>query len=86
MDDIIDKELTVADAAILERIKADYFVNNQAHVDVDVEGQSLNDDKQFVFGCRAGPGIQVSNLIHEMAHLAVLMLHGDSILVSRGAS
>ncbi len=55
---------------LLERVKSDYFLNNQVHVDIKVEGQSLNDNKQFVLGCRAGPSVEISNLFHEMGHFA----------------
>lgn len=58
------------DKVALETIKNDFFVGNPVSAIVDFEGQGINEQGDYVLGCRAGPSIHISNLIHEMAHLA----------------
>ena len=56
----------------LERIRQDYFSNplHPIKIDVEVEGQFIDDNKNFLIGCIAGPSSSIENLIHEMAHFA----------------
>lgn len=48
----------------------DFFQGHPVSLDMDLEGQSIDEQGNFILGGRAGPGVEVSNLVHEMAHLA----------------
>lgn len=69
MDRIFDKPEDI-DQTLLERVKQDFLLNNPVVVNVNGEGQRLDDEKRFILGCRAGPSVLVTNLLHEMCHLA----------------
>jgi hypothetical protein len=59
------------DKNALEVVQRDFFDGNPVTIDVGIEGQRLDrEGGNYVLGCRAGPGIHISNLYHEMSHLA----------------
>jgi len=69
MDRIYDDPADI-DRQLLDRVIAEYFEGQPVRVSVDVEGQRLTEDGLYLLGCRAGPSVEVENLLHEMAHLA----------------
>ncbi len=65
--------LSVSEGLIIERIAADYFPDDHrfpVRISYKLEGQALDKEGRFLLGCKAGPTIEASNLLHEMAHFA----------------
>lgn len=58
------------DKVMLERITKDFFDDTVVTYTIGMEGQRTDEDKRIVLGCRAGPSVSVTNLLHEMSHLA----------------
>lgn len=69
---IMEHILSINDTKILEIIKQNFFVGNPVVIDIELEGQRLDDQRNIILGCRAGPSLGVDSLLHEMAHLAQL--------------
>lgn len=63
-------KLSPEDIVILGRIQKDFFYDNPVVCEIDLEGQSIDEEGRYVLGCRAGPHVGVENLMHEMGHLA----------------
>ena len=56
--------------SLLASIEAAFFNSNPfLRLDVDVEGQTVDDNGVVTLGCRAGPERDVWSLLHEMSHL-----------------
>lgn len=62
----------VIDEHVILQVQRDYFSTEKSPVCVSMnfEGQGINDSGQFILGCRAGPEIAATHLLHEMAHFA----------------
>ena len=54
----------------MELVEDDFFVGNPVHLSLSLEGQGLTGDGEYLLGCREGPEMSLTNLLHEMAHLA----------------
>lgn len=65
-DSIFDKDLPAAEVPLFEELVKRYF-RGPLKADVHTEGQQV-EDGFLTLGCRAGPGISVKNLLHEMSH------------------
>lgn len=61
-DAVIDKP------EVLANIQSEFFKNSVIQLQTDREGQSV-DNGNVIIGCKAGPSLEVSNLLHEMSHL-----------------
>lgn len=64
----------------LDQIKTLFFKNSPILIKESLEGSLVNDQKQLVLGCRAGPVEDVDNLLHEMGHFIEIPDH--RILIS----
>jgi len=69
MDSLFDDPESI-DKLALEQIHRDFFDHNPIQIKVELEGQRLAENGDFILGCRAGPSIHICNLYHEMAHFA----------------
>lgn len=67
---LIMSDATPSDKKWLEILGKDFFAGNPVSFNIKLQGQGLDTQENFVLGCRAGPVIDASNLIHEMGHLA----------------
>jgi len=54
------------------QVRKDYFGNSKfpIQIKVNLEGQGLDENGNFVIGCMAGPSCELANLFHEMGHFA----------------
>lgn len=66
---MFDQNLPTEQIPLFKRLQKLFFKDNTVIIKIRKEGQSLYGNK-FVLGCRAGPQINITNLFHEMAHLA----------------
>lgn len=62
-----DKTLSEDDTKLLKKVKKEFFTNTVIKVVTDLEGNTF-DGKTLQFGCKAGPGLDINNLFHEMGH------------------
>lgn len=69
MDDIFQNTINPEHLGILCE---EFFKGNPVSISKELQGQGLDENSNFVLGCSAGPSTDVSNLIHEMSHLAEL--------------
>lgn len=67
MNNIFDQALPKDQEALFAVIQQRFFRDSPIIVDIHHEGQKV-DGGIITLGCRAGPGINVSNLLHEMSH------------------
>jgi hypothetical protein len=56
--------------ATLKHLARRYFIGNPVKICQKFEGQGITADNCFKLGCVAGPSVELSNLLHEMCHLA----------------
>lgn len=61
-----DKEID--NPKLLDTLKAEFFTSSVVRAELSLEGQRIKDNA-IVIGCRAGPSLIVTALIHEMCHL-----------------
>ena len=61
--DIIDQEKL----ALIQKM---FFEGQPVSTQVELQGYVIGEDGNYCLGCQSGPRIHVSNLIHEMCHLA----------------
>lgn len=69
-DFVFDRHVPENQLDLLERVKTEFFVGNPVSIDIQLEGQSLDDNGNYILGLRAGPVIDITHLFHEMGHLA----------------
>ena len=67
---MFNRKLNNEQLILLEKVKVDYFTNPIIQIKIDVEGQTLDENKNFLIGCFAGPSCEIENLFHEMGHFA----------------
>jgi hypothetical protein len=53
----------------LSQVIDDWFDGHAVSAEKAFSGQGLNEGGGFKLGCRAGPFVCVTNLLHEMGHL-----------------
>jgi hypothetical protein len=67
---IFDSGLMERERPLLEAVEKEFFSNSPIHYSIDIEGQKLNEEREYVLGLLAGPCIRVDHLFHEMGHFA----------------
>ena len=55
----------------LKKVKELFFANKQIKLSVGLEGQKC-DGTTYIVGCKAGPSVDIQNLLHELCHFAEL--------------
>jgi hypothetical protein len=69
MGNIFDKELPEAEAPLLPLVQALFPAEVPIRLVLRREGMSINDKWEMELGMRAGPGLSIGNLLHEIGHL-----------------
>jgi hypothetical protein len=56
----------------LDLINEEFFIGNPISINEELQGQGIDDNSNYILGCKAGPTLHVSHLVHEMCHFAEL--------------
>lgn len=61
---------TFGDNVVIKAIEKQFFDGHPVSFVMNLQGQALDEHGNYLLGGSAGPETHVSNLLHEMGHLA----------------